>query len=104
MSRLENVERNQVRLGGELERVREEVKSLKRDQPVVSLEATPVEKSEDGGYFGSQNTGKAKMKAKESDTDIEVVEIEKASGDEWQKRVEAVEAKVESILETLKIE
>ncbi|KAH8096857.1 hypothetical protein BXZ70DRAFT_895581 [Cristinia sonorae] len=80
MSRLENLERNQARLGGELEHVREELKSLKKG---------PADE-------------KAKMKGKE--VIIESNDVERKDQEEWQKRVEALETKVESIFETLKLE
>lgn len=98
MSRLENVERNQVRLGGELERVREEVKNLKDRNP-----ANPVQNGS-AGYFGNQHNEKAKMKEKEPEITVVGEEGQSTSEDEWQKRVESLERKVEAILETLKIE
>lgn len=93
MSRLENVERNQVRLGGEIERVRQELQVLKTQGP-MSSGVTPVERD---GYFGSQPSEKAKMKAKE-------IEVEGESEEDWQKRVTELEAKVESVRESMKIE
>ena len=99
MSRLENVERNQMRLGVEIGRVKDELKGLKSQPNFTSLEATPVERG-DTEYFGSQHGEKSKMKGKEIAEDSEG----QNSDEDREKRLEALEAKVESILESLKLE
>ncbi|THH19880.1 hypothetical protein EUX98_g8692 [Antrodiella citrinella] len=103
MSRLENVERNQVRLSGELESVRVELAELKHSgRGFDGGEPTSVEKvTEDAGYFPRQE---GKMK------ETEIVEVSRSDEPqqppeaEVQKRVEALETNVLSILETLKVE
>jgi len=101
MSRLDNVERTQVQLTSEVEHMREELEELKTFRRAEGGEATAVEKvTGEGGYFANHNGKMKEREIEEVPTDGHLREPEVP----LQQRVEVLESKMESVLETLKVD